>query len=291
MKSTSSKSEKKAKSEKKNESITTKVTTQTITKVKKIDAKKKVGEILSKPEKKYKATTTSKIKKSEGGKTIQEFVTTYNKSNKIKVTEDVVIQSYTKDVEEDDEGKIYINALKYKKELAIMIGDSHVDICSISLSSADKIFRLFGESLEESFDLISYGIYSEQEIYKMTKNIIKKEKIISKTKDESNLDEKYEKKYILEPISSESNKTKITEKSEKTEKDINKTETETSKQKTTEITENEYDKKYELIPDINKSKEESKKNYEKTYELIQDDSQKIEEKSATSIGREWCVSL
>ena len=275
MKSTSSKSEKKTKSGKKNESITTKVTTQTITKVKKVDGKKKVGEILSKPEDKYKATTTSKIKKSEDGKTIQEFVTTYNKSNKIKVTEDVVIQSYTKDVEEDDDGKVYVNALKYKKELAVMIGDSHVDSCSISLSSADKIFRLFGESLEESFDLISYGIYSEQEIYKMTKNIIKKEKIISKTKDESSLNEKYDKKIYLEPISSEITKTKITEKSEKTEKDLNKNETETSK--ITEITESEYDKKYELIPDINKSKEESKKNYEKSYELIQDDSQKIEE--------------
>ena len=279
MKSTGSKSDKKTKSEKSKESITTKVTTQTITKVKKIDSgKKKVEEILSKkPENKYKTTTTSKKKTDEDGKVIEEIVTTYNKSNKIKVTEDVVIQSYTKDLEEDDEGKIYINALKYKKELAIMIGESHIVCCTISLSSADKIFKCFGESLEESFDLISYGIYSEQEIYKMTKNITKKEKIISKKKDVANINEKYDEKYYLEPIKSESNKKKITDKSENLEKDSsNLIKTETTIQKTDEITENKYDKKYELIPDIDKSKEESKKIFEKTYQLIPDDNQKIE---------------
>ena len=71
------------------------------------------------------------------------------------------IQSYK--VEATSEDKRYINALNLKNEVAIIEGSNNL-ICIIPLKSLKKIFKFFDETIEMSFDRVSYGIYSIEEI-------------------------------------------------------------------------------------------------------------------------------
>ena len=97
----------------------------------------------------------------DGSKTITNTITTLTKTNKIKLDENTKIQSFTKEI--DNEDKIYLNCLKTKNELAILKGENFI-ICNINLKSCEKIFMLMGEILEENFEIISFGIYSSEEI-------------------------------------------------------------------------------------------------------------------------------
>ena len=97
----------------------------------------------------------------DGSKTITNTITTLTKTNKIKLDENTKIKSFTKEI--DNEEKIYINCLKTKNELAILKGENFI-ICNINLKSCEKIFMLMGEILEENFEIISFGIYSSEEI-------------------------------------------------------------------------------------------------------------------------------
>ena len=97
----------------------------------------------------------------DGSKTITNTITTLTKTNKIKLDENTKIQSFTKEI--DNEEKIYLNCLKTKNELAILKGENFI-ICNINLKSCEKIFMLMGEILEENFEIISFGIYSSEEI-------------------------------------------------------------------------------------------------------------------------------
>ena len=104
----------------------------------------------------------------DGSKTITNTITTLTKTNKIKLDENTKIQSFTKEI--DNEEKIYLNCLKTKNELAILKGENFI-ICNINLKSCEKIFMLMGEILEENFEIISFGIYSSEEIYEMKQKV------------------------------------------------------------------------------------------------------------------------
>ncbi len=105
--------------------------------------------------------TSVKVQNPDGTTTITDTITTTKHLNKIKMDPNAQIQSYK--VEATSEDKRYVNALYLKNEVAI-IEDNNNLICIIPLNSLKKIFKLFDETIEMSFDRVSYGIYSIEEI-------------------------------------------------------------------------------------------------------------------------------
>lgn len=116
--------------------------------------KNKEGETKSK-------RTSTVIKNSDGTTTVTDIVTKIKPLNEIKMDPNAEIQSFK--VEATSEDTRYINALYLKKEVAIIEGNNNL-ICIIPLNSLKKIFQLFDETIEMSFDRVSYGIYSTEEI-------------------------------------------------------------------------------------------------------------------------------
>ncbi len=120
--------------------------------------------IITKQEKDSTSTTKKtsvKVQNPDGTTTITDTITTTKHFNKIKMDPNAQIQSYK--VEATSEDKRYVNALYLKNEVAI-IEDNNNLICIIPLNSLKKIFKLFDETIEMSFDRVSYGIYSIEEI-------------------------------------------------------------------------------------------------------------------------------
>ena len=105
--------------------------------------------------------TSTVIKNSDGTTTVTDIVTKIKPLNEIKMDPNAEIQSFK--VEATSEDTRYINALYLKKEVAIIEGNNNL-ICIIPLNSLKKIFQLFDETIEMSFDRVSYGIYSTEEI-------------------------------------------------------------------------------------------------------------------------------
>jgi hypothetical protein len=105
--------------------------------------------------------TSVKVQNPDGTTTITDTITTTKHLNKIKMDPNAQIQSYK--VEATSEDKRYVNALYLKNEVAI-IEDNNNLVCIIPLNSLKKIFSLFDETIEMSFDRVSYGIYSIEEI-------------------------------------------------------------------------------------------------------------------------------
>ena len=76
----------------------------------------------------------------DGSKTITNTITTLTKTNKIKLDENTKIQSFTKEI--DNEEKIYLNCLKTKNELAILKGENFI-ICNINLKISIVMFEIY----------------------------------------------------------------------------------------------------------------------------------------------------
>jgi hypothetical protein len=140
-------------------------------------------------------TTTTKRKSimqvnPDGSTTITDSVISSTIKNEIKLDENTKVN--VNEVEADADDQKYLQAIREKKQLAVL-KDTNQVICMISLESAENILKKMGCSLEEDFSLFAFGIYTLEEI-----NEIKKSLTLEQPKKKENFTKDFN--IILPPI-------------------------------------------------------------------------------------------
>ena len=111
-------------------------------------------------------------KKSDGSTIYTNKITTTKKVTNINMNEPISTIEML-NIEADEGDKTFIEALKFKKKLAIL-KDNNKFICYIKLKDFEKILNMIGENIEESYDKIFYGIYSGNEVTEIMQSIVTK---------------------------------------------------------------------------------------------------------------------
>ena len=120
------------------------------------------------PDGKVTTTTTTTIKKRDDGTThTSEHTIIKKQKNEINVEDSKLLG--TKQIEAAN-NEIYVNAVEYKNEVAILKGENNL-INMIKLESLKVILRLMGTDLKDFCYDMSFGIYSSEEITEFRKSL------------------------------------------------------------------------------------------------------------------------
>ena len=105
----------------------------------------------------------------DGTTTITSNTISKNVKNEIKLDSDTKVAVSEVDAEGDD--KVYLDIIKTKNQLAILKGTNNF-VCMLSLPHLENILKKMGSNLKDEMSLISFGIYSMEEISEIRKSSV-----------------------------------------------------------------------------------------------------------------------
>ena len=106
---------------------------------------------------------------ADGKTTITSNEVSKSVKNEIQLDSDTKVKVSEVDAGQDD--AMYLELIKKKDQLAILKDTNHY-ICMLSVKHMENIFKKMGSNLKDEINLISFGIYSMEEINEIKKSFI-----------------------------------------------------------------------------------------------------------------------